>query len=69
MTRFLRKAYVRLLVDKVEVTTTEIRILWSKAALEHAVLDNRIATGQVPSFTEIGAPGRTRTSTDFSIRF
>lgn len=46
----LRKAYVRLLVDKVEVNTTEIRILGSKAALEHAVLSDRIAAGQVPSF-------------------
>ncbi len=52
----LRKAYVRLLVDRVEVNTTEIRILGSKAALEHAVLSDRIATGRVPSFDREWCP-------------
>jgi len=46
----LRKAYVQLLVDRVEVDASEIRITGPKAALEHAVLDRQIAAGRVPSF-------------------
>ncbi len=42
----------------------------SQAALEAAVFSaDKIAAGEVPALTGSGAPGRTRTSTDFSTRF
>lgn len=52
----LRKAYVRLLVDRVEVDESEIRITGSKAALERAVLDRHVAAGRVPSFDREWCP-------------
>ncbi|GGI83011.1 hypothetical protein GCM10007973_19390 [Polymorphobacter multimanifer] len=52
----LRKAYVRLLVDRVEVNASEIRIIGSKSALEHAVLDPQVAAGRVPSFDREWCP-------------
>ena len=54
----LRKAYVQLLVDRVESDASEIRITGSKAALEHAVLDKQIAAGRVPSFDRKWCPGK-----------
>lgn len=48
--------HVHLLVEKVKVTTTLIRILGSKSALEHAILDNRVATGRVPGFDREWCP-------------
>ena len=52
----LRKAYVRLLVERVEVNTSEIRIMGSTSALEHAVLDHKVAAGRVPSFDREWCP-------------
>ena len=46
----LRKSYVRPLVDRVEVSTSGIRISGSKAALEHAVLSPNALSTRVPSF-------------------
>ena len=55
---FLRKAYIRMLVDRVKVAPSEIQITGSKAALEHAVVDRLIAAGRVPSYDREWCPGK-----------
>ncbi len=54
----LRKAYVRLLVDRIVVTPESNRIIGSKAALESAVLDRKISAGRVPSLAREWCPGK-----------
>ena len=46
----LRKSYVRLLVDRVEVSTRGVRIIGSRAALEHVILSPHALSTRVPSF-------------------
>ena len=53
----LRKSYVRLLVDRVEVSTRGICISGSKAALEHAILSTNALSTRVPSFDREWCPG------------
>lgn len=51
-----RKAYVRLLVEKVEVSGAEIRISGSRGALEAAIMSRALPRGGVPSFDREWCP-------------
>lgn len=54
----MRKAYVRLLIEKVTVNDNEIRIQGSKAALESAIYrGDKPLRGAVPSFDRKWCPG------------
>ncbi len=46
----LCKSYVRLLINRVQITTSEIRIIGSNAALEQAVLNPKATDARVPGF-------------------
>ena len=52
----LRKKCVRLLEDRVKVDTSEIRIMGTKSALEHAVLVPQVPARRVPSFDREWCP-------------
>ena len=65
----LHKSSVQSFVDRVKVDARKSGSLGQNRLLNMPYLTYRSQPGECPVLTENGAPGRTRTSTDFSIRF
>ena len=53
-----RKAYIRSIVDRIEVDDTQVRIIGRKDVLEQAVVSGGATPPAVHSFCTGGVPGR-----------